>query len=363
LGNESLTIHTWKYDDGIINININEPDFHIAGDNDDIKASPILRIYDRIIQRSGETQIQYIKGSGIIDDGRELFYDDDLMVGDCPIRNDDRTEINIPSFDMDINFKVGDYVVIADWANPIEMLKVRRVVSFEVTDNHLYINTIFNNTEMRKESYINMGNGHIKTGHIRKIASTWGGFCAGDKIRANETRIPHFPKKDVNTIIGFIYDTGTHVPLMLCSNCTTLWAAPEVLAKFDIYKKGTLQHKKFANASIDVSKFKVQAGDFYKRRNNDSLICAWSSCHNNRIIYSGLEDWGYSCLNNMNKDFIEMYYVRYGFMTQRYTVNQLHGGSHLQQVRGYPNMHSGVLFNNSCDFKIMEVSDYVQSVD
>ncbi len=113
---------------------------------------------------------------------------------------------------------------------------------------------------LHQEKYVDGQNGFIYVGRIRKITNTFGKLTAGTKIKCKEAGIPHFPMKDVNIIIGFITDTDGPDPLVLCSNCCTLWYS-DVLSKF---QKITMKAKKWASlkhAPIDVSKIKYQAGD------------------------------------------------------------------------------------------------------
>jgi len=192
--------------------------------------------------------------------------------------SEDRTVFHVESFDLDITFKVGDKVVYADWNNPINMLIPRTITAFktesdtgdlyfvlEDKEGHLtQVKYISGQTSRGRSPWINVG-------MIRKITNKYGRVTAGTKIIANEGYIPHFPKKDVNIIIGFITDTGGDDPLVLCSNCCTLWYS-DMMKKF---RRITMKSKKWAqlpHSSVDITKIKPQPGDIingttdYKQR-------------------------------------------------------------------------------------------------
>ncbi len=326
-----------------------------------ILTSSFIRMYSYLYTNS-KSDFQYIKNDGLIIDGSwrwdNLTFDKDLILKKILINNE--TELHIPSFDIDITFKINDTIVIADWETPIEMLKVRRITSFEVDNDYLYINSVFNGVD-RKEPYINLKSSRIRTGHIRKIDASCNGLRNGDKIRANEAGIPHFPKKDTNTIIGFLTDTGSSTPLMLCSNCCTLWAAPVVLNKFDVYKRGTAQNLKLKNTLIDTSKLKYQPGDFLKYGGHGCYIVC--SQHAPQIRLSRIV-MGYSHTSRYSRKDIDKEFKRYGFITPRYSLKQLTTrGNELSYNAGFPNMHGGFIENSISHIAFKEVREYVQSMD
>ncbi len=177
------------------------------------------------------------------------------------------TTLHIESFDLDITFNVGDKVVYADWDNPINMLIPRTIEGFKTDGDSHSLSFVLSDKEGRLTEvvYINgTGSGgtaaYIHVGKIRKITNKYGRVSAGTKIVAEKGYIPHFPKKDVNIIIGFITDTGGEDPLVLCSNCCTLWYS-EMMENF---KRVTMKSKKWpelAHAPIDITKIKLQCGD------------------------------------------------------------------------------------------------------
>jgi len=163
--------------------------------------------------------------------------------------------------EYDVSFTIGDKVVVSNWTDPIKMLTIKTIQGFVYNKETGDISFALEDKKgiLTHEQYINGQDGVIYIGRIRKITNRVGRLQAGTKIIANEVSIPNFPKKDVNIIIGFLIDTGTE-PLVLCSNCCTLWLT-DVITKFDKVKMKAKRWKNLQHAPIDVSKIKFQAGD------------------------------------------------------------------------------------------------------
>jgi hypothetical protein len=188
----------------------------------------------------------------------------------------EKDKFHIQSFDMDIEFNLGDKVVVADWKNPINMLSIKIIQGFKFESTTGDISFILADKEgnLIQEKYVEGSGGLIYVGRIRKITNKFGKLVAGAKIKAKESSIAQFPKKDVNIIIGFITDTGGPEPLVLCSNCCTLWYS-DVLTKF---QKTTIKSKKWPSlkhVSIDVSKIKYQPGDIIRGINDYNDRKGW----------------------------------------------------------------------------------------
>ncbi len=150
-------------------------------------------------------------------------------------------KLKIESWDMDIEFSIGDKVVVANWKEPAEMLSVKRIDGFVEAKDEGKISMMLSdkNGILSTHLYVDGKNGIVNVGSIRKITNQCGELSAGMKIIAEESGISMFPKKDCNIIIGFIYDTGGE-PLVLCSNACTLWYS-DVETKF---KKITMKNMK-----------------------------------------------------------------------------------------------------------------------
>lgn len=161
-------------------------------------------------------------------------------------------ELYIKGTDYDINFKIGDEVVVSDWENIDDMLKIRKVKNFKLklrdSDNHhiidennlvdnindsdlnnvlrIYVNTIDENMNEKEYLYINfvssVSGSIIYTPTIRKIIRNYNDFSSGDLVKSTIPKINGFPKKDLNKIIAFIDDTSCEYPLALMSNTYTI---------------------------------------------------------------------------------------------------------------------------------------------
>jgi hypothetical protein len=121
------------------------------------------------------------------------------------------------------------------------------------------------NGNLSNHEYINIERKAVKIGSVRKITNAWEELSAGMKIQANTSGISMFPKKDVNIIIGFLYDTGGPEPLVLCSNLCTLWYS-DVMENFDIIKMSDSNWKTLEHAPLNISRMRYQAGDILSGR-------------------------------------------------------------------------------------------------
>jgi len=168
----------------------------------------------------------------------------------------------VESWDLDIEFKIGDKVVVADWKNPINMLTVKQIEGFVENTETGNISFALSDKSGNATSheYISSINSVIHIGSIRKITNKWNELTSGMKIVSKIPGISMFPKKDSNIIIGFLYDTGGPEPLVLCSNACTLWYS-DVIEKFNIIPMTNIKWKQLKHASINPSKMRFQAGD------------------------------------------------------------------------------------------------------
>lgn len=182
--------------------------------------------------------------------------------------NKDGTHFHAEGHNLDVDFHIGDKVIVADWRDPLKMLSVRTLQGFKINDEYAHINFILEDKHgaFIEEPYVDCNTGTIQIGKIRKVVNKIDKISAGTKIRASVAGITCFPKKDVNIIVAFIVDTGGE-PLVLCSNGCTLWYG-DVLEKFT---KITIKSKKWAtleHAPLDPSKIKLQAGDIINGMNS-----------------------------------------------------------------------------------------------
>jgi len=220
------------------------------------KLPAVYRIDSRLIN----TYDGYIDKDGIIilDYNRYDRITKDDLIKNCLIEN----SLIIKGKDLDINFSINDKVVIADWKIPVNMLKIKTITNFIVDGNYLFIEVTDSNENKELIPYIDIRDNIINIGDVRKISTSYENVRSGMKIRANVKGITNFPKKDTNIIIGFITDTGEDQPLVLCSNCCTLWVE-DLINNFTIIPKSSKAWTKSNHAPIDISKIKPQVGDLF----------------------------------------------------------------------------------------------------
>lgn len=163
----------------------------------------------------------------------------------------------------DQEYTIGETVIHVNFRDPVETLRVKRITSFIRNKENGNIDFLLEdkNGKMTTHNYIDASKGKIFTGSIRKIVSNINDIYAGTKIvpKAKESGIPGYTKKSVNIIIGFITDTGGE-PMVLCSNCTTLWFS-DLIEKFELHKFDSKEWKTLEHMPIELSKIKAQPGD------------------------------------------------------------------------------------------------------
>lgn len=170
--------------------------------------------------------------------------------------------------DLDLDFKIGDKVIVANWKNPLDMLTVKQIEGFVINKSNGDIKFIMKdkNGKLYEHVYISQNNYCVNIGSVRKVTNVFGDLSAGTKIIAHETGITMFPKKDTNIIIGFLYDTGGEDPLVMCSNACTLWYS-DVMEKFNHIPMSDKNWGSKAHAPINTSKMRFQAGDVVRGSN------------------------------------------------------------------------------------------------
>jgi hypothetical protein len=183
--------------------------------------------------------------------------------------NEDGTHFHAESFNLDIDFHIGDKVVVADWKNPLRMLSVRTLMGFKTSqgEGECKIHFILEDKhgKLEEEPYVNGYFDYIKVGKIRKVTNKIDEISVGTKIQAKVSGISCFPKKDINVIVAFIIDTGGE-PLVLCSNGCTLWYE-DMLKNFERTTMRSKKWKTMEHAPLDPSKIKLQAGDIINGTN------------------------------------------------------------------------------------------------
>lgn len=335
---------------------------------------PVLRIETNLITNHKTKKVYVIAGKGFMGSDSYAYQNYDMGYSIKNLLTDNGTKLYIPSFNIDIDFKVGDTVVVADWKNPGIMTTIFQISSFEFDfrdpENHrsskvLWVNlTDINKKITHRIPFINISNGHINIGLMRHIIASYGGITSGDKIKANVAGIPNFPKKDTNTVIGFISDAGTKHPLMFCSNLCTQWAAPDILAKFEVIKRKTVKWIKSKNAD-PVKKLKIQCGDMfteqYAGRHKlfpDLAFVGFPNGSTGLRSFPVSRDYGIRYNDNIRRivNFETKEPIRWGFPIPRYSNSQL-AGMYMKKI--YPNMLGGYNELRRSRVKILEDWDNV----
>lgn len=322
-------------------------------DEKSIELHEVVCHYDRLLTSTINNlpKIQLIKNKGILIDDSRRFSDYLYNLNSNNIKAildkiilENGTRLFIPGSIIDVNFKIGEPIIYSNWDNPEDMLTVSTIDKFDYNslDNILYIcSTSLNKKTEFKIPFIYFKDNVVNVGIVRKISSKCGAWKSGDKIKANVAGIPNFPKKDVNTIIGFIGDGGTKYPLALCSNLCTLWMNEETISKFDLHLLKSVKWLKMENSPIDINKIKWQYGDFYKRVNSTNVrflvkkSASMTSFYNYYLSQWGDFDGGYT----ISKSDLNYGHIRHGILMPRLSLTN----TRLRSKKCIPNYLGGYI--------------------
>ena len=261
-----------------------------------------------------------------------------------------KEKLSIKSYDIDIEFSVGDDVIIPNWDDPLEALNIKKITEIkwdhEFNNNNINITINLINSKGETSSLVYYEEGILKVGSIRKISSFYGGVYTGTKIKAKVGRLPMFLKKDTNVIIGFITDTGRE-PLVLCSNYCTIWFN-DLHDKFELI---TPKNKKYENlklSPIALNKVKLQQGDLINF-NNQIYINPMN--HNNAIFRVGemFEIGNYTSYITNSRFYDNSKF--YGLLNPRYTKTEIYNSGN---TNGFPDLHGSYIHNSNSKFSFSE---------
>lgn len=246
----------FKTTDGYKHYSFSSDHFFIKEENANISSSNIIRS-GRTLYMSKPNKPRSYNGTLLNFSSRLATVNNSQYLTE--LINDD--QLFISGADLDIEFSIGDNVVVANWVDPLDMLTVKTITGFVIKDEGLYFVLKDKNDNISEIQYIT-NNGRIFAGMIRKTVSRIDDLTVGTKIIAKKGYIPNFPKKDINIIVAFVIDTGGE-PLVLCSNGCTLWYT-DVIENFDKIPMTSSKWAKIQHVPIDVSKIKIQPGDIIK---------------------------------------------------------------------------------------------------
>ena len=262
----------------------------------------------------------------------------------------------LSGFMLDLEFSIGDKVVVADWKNPHDILRVKEIAGFSCVERSdsrsedLYFILSDKDENLTKIRYIHGYSGICHIGKVRKISNIFKRVAAGTKIICNAAGYQGFPKKDANIIVGFITDTGGPDPLVLCSNAQTLWFS-DMMSDFT---RVTMRSKKYAtlkHAPIDLAKIRPQPGDILNGSCNykctEGYLITKLPGHYRGLRAQYMEYYtGYPETTAMGSDF-NREYIYECIPNPRIRPAQV---EHLGTLPGFPNFHG--LFSHC------EKSDY-----
>jgi len=287
------------------------------------------------LQHSSKNLIINVRKDGYyIDQLDKLDYNRNFNIQD--ILADDHVKIR--SFDLDIQFSLGDKVIFVDWRNPVDMLKIRQITNFSVNDfHHLVISMNSNDNINYEKNFISFRTGIINAGTIRHVSSEYNGVKVGTKIKAKVKGIKCFPKSKANIIVAFLTDTGCNQPLVLCSNCCTIWF-DDLLENFELYTKDMPSWSKINHDSILFSTFGFQGGDIFETMNNNITMLENSSyepLHKKYLVNIIKDEYSHSYARHFRKNGI---ISRYGILNPRKSLKQIVNQNQFKKV--IPTFHN-----------------------
>ncbi len=168
--------------------------------------------------------------------------------------------VNIPGFDRDISFSVGDKVIVADWNIPNRMKNISTIRSIGIIEKNncpLKLVLLLENLEETfTVTLVNFSSGTVYNGLVRKVTEEWNGLRVGMFIDPKK-KIPGFKKTKRSKIWAILTDTNCNIPLFLCSNYGSLWPTEKNLSLFEFGNT----RKKVAETIFDPKSFKPQVFD------------------------------------------------------------------------------------------------------
>jgi len=183
------------------------------------------------------------------------------------VKLDCTDKFSIKGFDIDLTFEKGDTVIYAN-NDPKSRLDIHEITSIRGLDRLVIITIRSMSTGEEKQlAYIHQSTVTL-LGQLRKVALEYKGVRAGQRVVAKRSRVPCFPKHEVNEIIAFVVDHVSE-PLVLCSNgCTIWWSA--LFTAFDVLDKNSRAYRK---QLASIRPLSLQPGDLVSH--NDLTFTGW----------------------------------------------------------------------------------------
>lgn len=150
---------------------------------------------------------------------------------------------------------IGDRIVVACWNEPNEMIKRRSITNFIVNDEEKRVLVETTDGESIRQDPIVIGD-KILCSSFKHIETEYKNLKAGMVIKPKTVGISCFPRRANYRIIGFIGCNFTKFPLVLMSNCCTLWPF-QVEENFNIVPNTNVENP-------DIVKIKAQQLDMFE---------------------------------------------------------------------------------------------------
>jgi len=315
------------------NISVGDDNWNIEPKQKFQHVGKLFRVGRKLLIDSGKTV--YSRGNKVLLNGRlELEKNYSSEVAGQEIIKDNKLEIR--SFDLDISFSVNDKVVVADWVDPMQMLKVWTVTGFKTDSVDIKL-CLEHKMEKKEVTYVNILTGDVEVGLVRKVVNELNGIKVGTKIRAKTTGISCFPKKDINMIVAFIIDTGGP-SLVLCSNCCTLWIF-DLEENFDLIPPDSKEWNNLQHVPLKLNRIRNQPGDIFVTSTYSKKLYHYMSVKDRGgySVYFSLQNysnvgafWGFESPGYVTSK------TRYGFLMPRYSESKEQGFSRRTL---FPNFH------------------------
>jgi hypothetical protein len=287
----------------MLEFNSNEPEFLPLADSKKykiidknlLKSIPeIFRINDQIITK----KINYVDKTGICLDerfgtatdlkSRSFLYDQinglKYFTDFC---NNKKQELNIKSFDFDINYKIGDSVIYINWDEPETMLKIQTITDFIIDNKYFKLTLVDSSGNLTNVSLINLENGEGDFISIRHACDQINEMKAGMILKPTVKGIQDFPMKDNFEIKAFIIDSK--YPLVLFSNGRTLYFKDMMNNFVIVNNKRALKPPAEFNLNINP-----QDGDIFLYY-YDLIQLVYSKVQNRMFNYMLSTSGSYSC--------------------------------------------------------------------
>lgn len=239
------------------------------------------------------------------------------------ILSEDKQSLFIYGVDIDIEFKVGDEIIISDWNNPDEwMFKIRKIIGFEYNDTTLNFIVVDSDGHESSIEYLYIQSGKVMVGYIRKVKSEYDNIVIGSIAKSIVSGFFNFPKRTNHEISAIIIDSEK--PMVLFKDGLTIWF-DDLRENFEIISPESDEYKRIRSIrSFTMDNIPWQSGDICKKGGNlyimndgnEYLGLIYMEINSDFIKTGSLRSGISEISNGINPDF-----SRYGILNPRYRKN------------------------------------------